>query len=95
MRDYEFNKNYGLNLYLCTNEPEVCDFMTNNKSHLHDIYKCDKCNDGYMIVKVKNDEAFYGCTGYDSHEKSGCRNTRSILLRSQTKQVHHTKSSVL
>jgi len=25
---YEFNKNYGLNLYLCTNEPEVCDFMT-------------------------------------------------------------------
>jgi len=36
---YEFNKNYGLNLYLCTNEPEVCDFMTNSKSHLHDIYK--------------------------------------------------------
>ena len=75
---YEFNKNYGLNLYLCTNEPEVCDFMTNNKSHLHDIYKCDKCDDGYMIVKLKNDEAFYGCTGYDSQKKSGCRNTRQI-----------------
>jgi DNA helicase-4 len=75
---YEFNKNYGLHLYLCTNEPEVCDFMTNSKSHLHDIYKCDKCNDGYMIVKLKNDEAFYGCTGYDSNDKSSCRNTRTI-----------------
>jgi DNA helicase-4 len=75
---YEFNKNYGLHLYLCTNEPEVCDFMTNSKSHLYDIYKCDKCNDGYMIVKIKNDEAFYGCTGYDSNDKSSCRNTRTI-----------------
>ncbi|GBU27410.1 DNA helicase [Treponema sp. R8-4-B8] len=75
---YEFNKNYGLNLYLCTNEPEVCDFMTNNKSHLHDIYKCNKCADGYMIVKIKKDEAFYGCTGYDSNDKSSCRNTRPI-----------------
>jgi DNA helicase-4 len=82
---HEFNKNYGLNLYLCTNEPEVCDFMTNNKSHLHDIYKCDKCDDGYMIVKIKDDEAFYGCTGYDSHGKSGCRNTRSIIIRNINK----------
>ncbi|MDR0322075.1 MAG: UvrD-helicase domain-containing protein [Treponema sp.] len=75
---YEFNKNYGLNLYLCTNEPEVCDFMTNSKSYLHDIYKCDKCNDGYMIVRTKDDEAFYGCTGYDNYEKTGCRNTKQI-----------------
>ncbi|MCL2487985.1 MAG: hypothetical protein FWE80_04810 [Oscillospiraceae bacterium] len=42
---YEFNKNYGLGLYLCTNEPEVCDFMTNSKFHLHDIYKCNKCKE--------------------------------------------------
>jgi DNA helicase-4 len=63
---YEFNKNYGMGLYLCTNEPEVCDFMTNSKIHLHDIYKCDQCKDGYMIVKNKGEEAFYGCTGYDS-----------------------------
>jgi DNA helicase-4 len=75
---YEFNKNYGLNLYLCTNEPEVCDFMTNSKTYLHDIYKCNKCNDGYMIIKIKNDEAFYGCTGYDSNDKSSCRHTRPI-----------------
>jgi DNA helicase-4 len=74
---YEFNKNYGENLYLCTNEPEVCDFMTNSKSHLYDIYKCDKCKDGYMIVKTtKNGDVFYGCTEY---KNKGCKNTRSIV----------------
>jgi DNA helicase-4 len=76
---YEFNKNYGVHLYLCTNEPELCDFMTNSKSYPYDIYKCEKCSDGYMIVKTKGNEAFYGCTGYDSHEKTGCRNTRPII----------------
>jgi len=75
---YEFNKNYGLGLFLCTNEPEVCDFMTNNRIHLHDIYLCDKCKNGYMIVKAKGDEAFYGCTEYNSSTKTGCRNTRPI-----------------
>jgi DNA helicase-4 len=78
---YEFNKNYGLNLYLCTNEPEVCDFMTNHKSHLHDIYKCDKCKDGFMVVRSKDNEPFYGCTGYDIETKSGCRNMRPILRK--------------
>ena len=77
---YEYNKSYGLGLYLCTNEPEVCDFMTNSKLHLHDIYKCDQCKDGYMIVKSKGNEAFYGCTGYDSEAKTGCRNTRPIFI---------------
>lgn len=28
---YEFNKNYGFNLGICTNDAEVCDFMTNDK----------------------------------------------------------------
>jgi len=74
----EFNKNYGLNLYLCTNEPEICDFMTNSKNYLHDIYKCDKCQDGYMIVKTSDDNVFYGCTNYDSKNKSGCKNTKAI-----------------
>lgn len=76
---YEFNKNYGLGLYLCTNEPEVCDFMTNSKTHRHDIYKCDQCKDGYMIVKSKGKEAFYGCTGYDKDSQSSCRNMRPVL----------------
>ena len=63
---YEFNKNYGLNLWICTNEVEVCDFMTNDKIHKHDIKKCDKCKDGYLIVKSNNKDGdiFYGCTNY-------------------------------
>lgn len=69
---YEFNKNYGLNLWICTNDSEVCDFMTNDKVHKHDIFKCPKCKDGYMIVKynAKNGDVFYGCTNYfsDTHK---------------------------
>ena len=68
---YEFNKNYGLNLWICTNEVEVCDFMTNDKVHKHDIFKCPKCTDGYMIVKMnlKNGNVFYGCTNYFNEEQ--------------------------
>ena len=32
----------------------------------------------YMIVKNKGEEAFYGCTGYDSEKRSGCRNIRPL-----------------
>ena len=62
----EFNKTYGLSLWICTNEPEICDFMTNDQTHKHDIFKCPKCSDGYMIVKKnpKNGDVFYGCTNY-------------------------------
>jgi len=68
---YEFNKNYGLNLWICTNEPEVCDFMTNDKVHKHDIKRCAKCGDGYLIVKMnpKNGNVFYGCTNYFNEKK--------------------------
>lgn len=47
---------------------EVCDFMTNDKVHKHDIFKCPQCTDGYMIVKMnpKNGNVFYGCTNYFS-----------------------------
>lgn len=72
---YEFNKNYGLNLWICTNDSEVCDFMTNDKVHKHDIFKCPKCSDGYMIVKMnpKNQDVFYGCTNYFS-DTNKCTN---------------------
>ena len=68
---YEFNKNYGLNLWICTNEAELCDFMTNDKTHMHDILKCPKCTDGYLIVKKnpKNGDIFYGCTNYFNEER--------------------------
>lgn len=71
---YEFNKNYGLNLWICTNEPEVCDFMTNDKVHKHDIKRCPKCEDGFLIVKMnpKNGNVFYGCTNYYNEKK--CNN---------------------
>ncbi|NLI93039.1 MAG: UvrD-helicase domain-containing protein [Peptococcaceae bacterium] len=76
---YENNKNYGINLYICTNEPEICDFMTNNRTVLKDIFKCPKCIDGYMIVRrsMKNDDYFYGCTNYDKNKK-GCGYMESI-----------------
>jgi ssDNA-binding Zn-finger/Zn-ribbon topoisomerase 1 len=53
--------------------------MTNSRTHLYDIYKCDQCRDGYMVVRVKDNQPFYGCTGYDSETRTGCRNTRPIL----------------
>ena len=71
----EYNKNYGLNVHICTNEVEICDFMTNNITFMKDIYKCPKCNDGYMIVKQNrsNGQGFYGCTNYNNSE-SPCSN---------------------
>ena len=63
---YEYNKNYGLSLYICTNDPEVCNFMTNDKKHKKDIMKCPNCDDGYLVVRVNNEgkNVFYGCTNY-------------------------------
>lgn len=70
---YEMNKNYGLPLYMCTNEPEACDFMTNSKECMKDIFKCNQCKNGYMIVKKKleEEEYFYGCTNYNNGQ--GCK----------------------
>ena len=76
---YELNKNYGLNLYMCTNEAEICDFMTNDRTYLKDIFKCPQCDDGFLIVKKNRnaETAFYGCTNYSSDVR-GCKNTISI-----------------
>jgi DNA helicase-4 len=77
---YEFNKNYGLTLYLCTNEVEICDFMTNHSRFLYDISKCnDDICDGYMIVKISKDLPFYGCTNFRS--EINCR--KSINIKTQ------------
>lgn len=80
---YEFNKNYGLNLWICTNEAEVCDFMTNDKIHKYDICKCRKCKDGYLIVRMnpKNGNVFYGCTNYYNNERK-CTNMIPLSLDS-------------
>ena len=69
-----YKKSYGLKLYVCSNEPEICDFMSNNlKGGELTILKCNKCRDGYLIVKEGKGEPFLGCTQYKV-DKSGCNN---------------------
>lgn len=65
---------YGLRLWICMNDPEVCDFMTNEISAGKlSIQKCDKC-DGYLIAKKQKDGRYFlGCTNYSSDGK-GCGN---------------------
>lgn len=78
---YENNKNYGLGLYMCTNDPEICDFMTNDRVVLADIYKCPECSDGYMIVKPGNKKGtyFYGCTNF--RKSPSCKATAQIDIK--------------
>lgn len=70
---FRYKNSYGLRLYICTNEPEVCGFMTNEyKAGKLSIIKCDQCRDGYMIVKpAKNSDYFLGCTNYKK-DGTGC-----------------------
>lgn len=67
-----YKKAYGLRLWMCTNEPEVCDFMTNdlNGGELP-ILKCDMCKDGYLIVKHGHTGPFLGCSNYKP-DHTGC-----------------------
>lgn len=49
-----YKKSYGLKLYICSNEPELCGFMTNNiNGGKLSIQKCNQCRDGYLIVKKR------------------------------------------
>ena len=68
-----WNKNYGLKLWICTNEPEICDFLTNDITGGDlSIKKCDSCKDGYLIVKKsKGGGSFLGCTNY-KNDNTGC-----------------------
>ena len=70
-----YKPHYGLKLWLCSNEPEICDFMTNDlRGGKLSILKCDKCQDGYLIVKEGKLGPFLGCTNYKS-DKTGCNGT--------------------
>lgn len=67
-----YKKAYGLRLYMCTNEPEICSFMTNEyRAKKMSIMKCEQCRDGYLIVKPMKDSYFLGCTNYKKNG-SGC-----------------------
>ena len=71
---------YGLRLYICTNEPEICGFMTNNlRGKKLSIMKCSDCQDGYLIVKVPKSGAqcFLGCSNYQANHR-GCNKTVSM-----------------
>ena len=75
----KYKKAYGLRLYICTNEPEVCDFMTSNiNGKKLSIIKCPDCRDGYLVVKASRSggECFLGCTNYERNGK-GCNKTIS------------------
>lgn len=70
---YRYKNAYGLRLHICTNEPELCGYMTNEyKAGKLSILKCDRCRDGYLIIKPGNDgQYFLGCTNYKK-DKTGC-----------------------
>ena len=67
-----YKKAYGLRLWICSNEPEICDYLTNDlNSNGMSILKCDQCKDGYLIIKQGNTKPFLGCTNYTPDGK-GC-----------------------
>ena len=74
----KYKRAYGLRLYICTNEPELCSFMTNDYSAgKMSIQKCDQCRDGYLIVKQGRESGFFlGCTNYNP-SGTGCSKTIS------------------
>ncbi|MBO4856336.1 MAG: UvrD-helicase domain-containing protein [Bacilli bacterium] len=74
------NNAVGIPLYICTNEHELCGFMTNDiKGGRLRVLKCNSCLDGYLIVKKKpeDDTRFLGCTNYKP-DGTGCNETISI-----------------
>ncbi len=71
---HKYKEAYGLNLWICTNEPEVCDFMTNKlETGKLSIMKCNCCEDGYLIVKSTEKTDFLACTNFKA-DKTGCNN---------------------
>lgn len=98
-------------LWICSNDPEVCGFMTNdlngNKYKLS-ICKCTECQDGYLVVKPTKNEGFdrmLGCTNYKK-DGGGCSGymfptnytqDKSKILKTESGKVYSNefKSEVL
>ena len=71
---YKYKPAYGLRLNICTNDPEICGFMTNDiKGGKMQIMKCNQCQDGYLIIKQGKDSYILGCTNY-KNDGTGCNN---------------------
>ena len=93
-----YKQNYGLKLWMCTNEPEICDFMTNDLSGGRlSIIKCDQCKDGYLIVKPGKEDRppFLGCTNY-KHNGTGCSGfmTMDYYLRNTDARFEEIKEEL-
>lgn len=76
----KYKPSYGLRLYICTNEPEICDFMTNNlRGKKLSVMKCPDCYDGYLVVKTPKNgaQSFLGCSNYKENQH-GCNKTLSM-----------------
>lgn len=75
---YSKKKNFNKKMYICTNDEEICGFVTNNlKGGKMSIEKCDKCITGYMLVREnrKDGTVFLGCSNFKKN--GGCNNTIS------------------
>ena len=68
-----YKKNYGLRLWMCSNEPEICSFISNDLlGGDMSIQKCDSCKNGYLIVKrTTTGSVLLGCTNYKA-DGTGC-----------------------
>jgi DNA helicase-4 len=72
-----YNKNFNIKgqLWICSNDPEVCGFVTNDiEGGKLCISKCPKCVDGYLIVKTilnGREEKMLGCTNFKP-DGTGC-----------------------
>ena len=73
---FRYKPNYGLSLWMCTNEPEVCNFISNNLAGGEmSVQKCDWCKDGYLVVKKDpRGGTLLGCTNYKA-DGTGCNRT--------------------
>lgn len=78
-----YKKNYGLRLWMCSNEPEICSFMTNEiAGGDFAIQKCDYCKDGYLVVKkTSSGGTVLACTNYKA-DGTGCN-------RSMNRDYYH------
>ncbi len=73
------NKNFKISgtIWVCSNDPEVCGFVTNDiGGGKMAISKCPKCEDGYLVVKtikngLDNEKKILGCTNYKK-DGTGC-----------------------
>jgi ATP-dependent exoDNAse (exonuclease V) beta subunit (contains helicase and exonuclease domains) len=72
------NQSLGFTLYVCSNDPEICGYMTNNlASGKMQICKCPSCQTGFLVAKKAKSKTtgeefvVMGCTNFKK-DKTGC-----------------------